>query len=171
MRRRDADRRGPGTRRARSGGTGRLFAVRPSAIQGQGGFALRPISRGTRIIEYVGERIGHAEADVRYDDARMQRHHTCLFTVDDRTVIDAAVGGNAARFINHSCDPNCLPVIERGRVFIDARRDILPGEELSYDYALPRIGGEEDEPPDRYLCRCGSRRCRGTMLSPRRERR
>jgi uncharacterized protein len=141
--------------------------VRASPIQGRGGFAARAIRRGTRIVEYTGERIPHEEADARYDDAGMERHHTFLFTVDAETVIDAAVNGSAARFINHSCEPNCAPVTEGGRVFIEARRDIAPGEELTYDYALSREGGEDERDPARYACRCGARRCRGTMLSAR----
>src|SRR5262245_27433018 len=145
----------------------RLFEVRPSAIQGAGGFATRLIPRGTRIVEYTGERISHAEADARYDDASMRRHHTFLFTVDADTVVDAAVGGGPARFLNHSCEPNCVPVIEGGRVFIDARRHIRSGEELTYDYAYARTGGEDEKQGDRYACRCGAPRCRGTLLSPR----
>jgi len=148
----------------------RYFAVRPSAIQGLGGFARRPIARGTRIIEYTGERISHAEADARYDDARMTRHHTFLFTVDGTTVIDAAIGGSAARFLNHSCEPNCAPVVERGRVFIEAAREIRPGEELTYDYAYRREGGADEDREERYACGCGARRCRGSLLSPRRPR-
>jgi len=145
----------------------RLFEVRASAIQGSGGFATRPIPRGTRVVEYTGERIGHAEADARYDDASMRRHHTFLFTVDRDTVIDAAVGGGPARFLNHSCEPNCAPVVEGGRVFIVARRDIRSGEELTYDYAYARTGGADEKHGDRYACRCGAARCRGTLLSPR----
>jgi len=148
----------------------RYFQVMPSPIQGRGGFATRSIPRGTRIIEYTGERITHAEADARYDDAGTPRHHTFLFAVDRSTVIDAAVGGNTARFINHSCEPNCVPVIESGRVFITAARGILAGEELAYDYAYARQGSEDERRPERYACRCGARRCRGTTLSPRRER-
>jgi len=148
----------------------RYFAVRPSPIQGLGGFARRPIASGTRIIEYTGERISHAEADERYDDARMIRHHTFLFTVDGITVIDAAVGGSAARFLNHSCEPNCVPVVERGRVFIEAARGIRPGEELTYDYAYRREGGADEDREERYACGCGARRCRGSLLSPRRPR-
>jgi SET domain-containing protein len=148
----------------------RFFEVRPSAIQGSGGFATRNIPRGTRVVEYTGQRITHAQADARYDDARMRRHHTFLFTVDGGTVIDAAVGGGAARFLNHSCEPNCVPVIETGRVFIAARRDIRPGEELTYDYSYSREGGVDEEDEERYACHCGAARCRGTLLSPRRVR-
>lgn len=146
----------------------RYFEVRRSPIHGRGGFATRSIARGTRIVEYTGERITHAEADARYDDARSPQHHTFLFTVDRETVIDAAVGGNAARFINHACEPNCRPVIEGGRVSIVAARDIEPGVELAYDYAYSRDGGPDEQKEERYACRCGARRCRGTMLSPRR---
>jgi hypothetical protein len=81
-------------------------------------------------------------------------------------VIDAGVDGNDARFINHSCDPNCESVIEGRRVFIDAIRDIAPGEELAYDYQIQR---DADDPPDIdeiFACRCGAETCRGTMLWP-----
>ena len=64
----------------------------------------------------------------------MQEHHTFLFSVTSRTVIDASRGGNEARFINHSCDPNCETEIEKGRVYVFALRDIPLGEELNYDY-------------------------------------
>ena len=120
------------------------------------------------MVEYTGERITHAEADARYDDAGADRHHTFLFTVDRGTVIDAAVGGSAARFLNHSCEPNCAPIVERGRVYIEAARDIRPGEELTYEYAFRREGSADEEKEERYACRCGARRCRGTLLSPRR---
>ena len=97
----------------------------------------------------------------------MNDNHTFLFIVDKRTVIDAGVGGNDARFINHACDPNCESEIEKGRVFIDAiQRHRRKGEELGYDY---QIGREKDDPPnvdEIYACRCGSPKCRGTMLWP-----
>src|SRR5687768_10679939 len=95
------------TTRRKTRSSSRYFVLRRSAIQGRGAFAIRPVRKGTRIIEYTGERISHDEADRRYDDAGMGRHHTFLFSVDRKTVIDAAVGGNDARFINHSCAPNC----------------------------------------------------------------
>ena len=143
----------------------RLFDVRSSGIHGKGAFARRRISRGTRIIEYVGERITHEEADARYDDAAMDRHHTCLMTVNRRWVIDAAVGGNDARFINHSCRPNCEIVVSRGRVFIDALADIEPGEELCYDYAYEREAGDDELAETRFPCHCGAPGCRRTILA------
>ena len=106
------------------------------------------------------------EADRRYEDKDANDNHTFLFIVDSRTVIDAGVDGNEARFINHSCDPNCESVIEKRRVFIEAIRTIEPGEELTYDYQIQR---EDDDPPDIdeiFACRCGFPKCRGTMLWP-----
>ena len=122
-------------------------------------------------MEYTGERVTHAEADARYDDTASARHHTFLLTIDAKTVIDAAVGGSSARYLNHSCEPNCRQVVEGDRVFIDAARGIKKGEELTYDYALGREGGADEEARARYACRCGARRCRGTLLSQRRARR
>lgn len=142
------------------------YEVRKSSVHGYGGFAIRDIPKGTRITEYLGDRISHAEADKRYEDHDENDNHTFLFIVDKRTVIDAGVGGNNARFINHQCDPNCESNIVKGRVFIEALRDIKKGEELGYDY---QIGREKDDPPnvdEIYACRCGSPKCRGTMLWP-----
>lgn len=145
------------------------FAIRRSAIQGRGAFATRRIRKGERIIEYTGERISNAEADRRYDDDRMRRHHTYLFTLTQRTVVDGGVGGNESRYINHSCDPNCEAVIEDGRIWIDARRTIRKGEELSYDYKYERMGGDDEGDEEKYPCHCGARRCRGTILLPKRK--
>ncbi|GAC1516132.1 MAG: SET domain-containing protein-lysine N-methyltransferase [Gemmatimonadaceae bacterium] len=147
------------------------FAIRRSPIQGRGAFATRAIRKGERIVEYVGERISHGEADRRYDDAAMRRHHTFLFTINSRWVIDAAVAGNDARFINHSCAPNCEALIERGRIFIDAIRDIPAGTELFYDYMYERDPKTEEEDERLYVCRCGAVACRGTILAPRKKKR
>lgn len=142
------------------------FEIRSSPIQGRGAFATRRIRKGTRLIEYVGERISHAEADRRYDDDRMKRHHTFLFTLNNRTVIDAGVNGNEARFINHSCDPNCEAVIDSGHIYIESIRTIQPGEELVYDYQYERAPDADESDEARYPCRCGSPKCRGTILAP-----
>jgi uncharacterized protein len=142
--------------------------VRASPLHGRGVFALAAIARGTRIFEYLGERISHAEADRRYEHKAPGDAHTFLFIADADTVIDAGVGGNEARFVNHACEPNCESVIESSRVFIDALRNIAAGEELTYDYQIRR---ERDDPPDIdtvFACCCGAARCRGSMLWPRR---
>src|SRR5688500_16533724 len=94
------------------------FELRTSTIQGTGAFATRTIKKGTRIIEYLGQRISWRTADKRYDDDKMGRHHTFLFTVDDKSCIDAAVNGNDARIINHSCDPYCDAIHAPKRIFI-----------------------------------------------------
>lgn len=140
------------------------FEIRESPVAGKGAFALRPIRKGERIIEYLGERITHAEADRRYDDASMDVHHTFLFTVSNRTVIDASHEGNEARFLNHSCDPNCEAEISRGRVFISALRDIAAEEELHYDYSYQRSGEETEKDEELYRCRCGAATCRGSIM-------
>lgn len=148
-----------------------LIEVRASSLHGLGVFALQHIPRGTRVIEYLGERISHAEADRRYDHKAATDSHTFLFIADSATVIDAGVCGNEARFVNHGCAPNCESVIEKSRVFIDAIRGIAPGEELTYDYQIQR---EADDPPDIdavFACHCGARGCRGTMMWPPRRRR
>jgi SET domain-containing protein len=135
-------------------------------VHGRGVFALRRIRKGTRIIEYVGDRISHEEADTRYEVKDPWDNHTFLYIVDKKTVIDAGVGGNEARFINHSCDGNCETIIEAKRLYIEARRTIQPGEELNYDYQIQR---ERSDPPnvdEVYACRCGSASCRGSMLWP-----
>lgn len=141
----------------------RRFAVRNSPIHGRGVFALRLIPKRSRIIEYKGQRMSHEEADARYGKEHENSPHTMLFTVDDKTVIDASRKGNSARWINHSCSPNC-ETVGGDRIFIEALRDIPPGEELTYDYNLQL--GERHTPKAKreHACYCGSRRCRGTML-------
>ncbi len=142
------------------------YVVRNSKIHGKGVFAKKFIPKGTRITEYVGDRISHKESDERYADHDPNDNHTFLFIVDRKTVIDGGVEGNDARFINHSCDGNCESEIEKSRVYIEAIKDIPKGQELGYDY---QIGRSKEDPEDVdviYACRCGSPKCRGTMLWP-----
>ena len=142
----------------------RRIVVRNSSIHGRGVFALRPIAKGTRIIEYKGKLITDDQADRRYGRLHENSSHTMLFSVDDGLVIDATRGGNSARWINHSCAPNCEIEEEGQRIFIEARRDIRLGDELTYDYNL-QIGEKHTKAAKReHACFCGSRRCRGTML-------
>jgi uncharacterized protein len=146
-----------------------LYEIRKSGIQGRGVFAARRIRPGQKIIEYTGERISDAEADRRYDDEKMRRHHTFLFTLDRNTVVDGNAGGNDSRLINHSCDPNCEAIIEKGRIWIYARKNIQPGVELAYDYQYERTNDLADE--KFYVCKCGSPKCRGSIMKPLRKRR
>ena len=140
------------------------FEIRGSAIAGQGAFAIRPIATGERLIEYTGERISHAVADARYDDESMAEHHTFLFAVTDRTVIDATHGGNEARFINHSCDPNCdIEVFPTNyAIRLVANRDIFPGDAVTIDYEMT----EEDlvAQGGAFECACGAMNCRGRVI-------
>lgn len=151
-----------------SNGSDPLYVVRKSSIHGRGVFAARYIRKGTRIVEYTGERISNREADRRYDDSRMKRHHTFLFTLDKKTVVDGAIsaGGSEASYINHSCDPNCEAIIRDKRIFIYAKRGIYPGTELAYDYQYERTGDNDEELEKFYVCRCGADNCRGTIMKP-----
>jgi hypothetical protein len=144
----------------------KYFEIRRSGVHGKGAFAIKTIRKGTRIIEYVGESITPEESDRRYDDTKVKgNHHTFLFAVDSRKVIDATFGGDDSRFINHSCDPNSEAVIESRRVYIEAVRTIRPGEELAYDYNYERTPKTTKADEKLYACRCGSPECRGTILS------
>jgi SET domain-containing protein len=143
----------------------RPYAVRRSAIHGRGVFATRTLRKGADIIEYRGERISMKEADRRPPSDPDNPYHTFLFELDDGRVIDAGVRGNAARWINHSCAPNCEPYEDdEGRVYIAAKRTIRKGEELAYDYRLNVPGRITNSVREAYACRCGAPRCRGTML-------
>lgn len=159
---------GKGKGKAPAGGDRRRIQVRRSGVHGKGVFALQPIAAGERIIEYKGEIIGWPEALRRHPHDPADPNHTFYFHIDDRHVIDANVNGNAARWINHACDPNCQADEEDGRVYISALRDLAPGEELFYDYGL--VIDERYTPAlkRQYACRCGSPACRGTMLAPKR---
>lgn len=138
--------------------------VRSSSVHGRGVYATKAIRKGRRIIEYTGERVSWEEAPNDPDDP-----HTFNFGLENGDVINPEVGGNEARWINHSCDPNCEAIEEDDRIFIYAMRNIRPGEELFYDYAL-----ELDEPitkelREEFACHCGSAKCRGTMLEDKEE--
>jgi SET domain-containing protein len=135
--------------------------IRDSTIHGRGAFATRKIRKGERVIEYVGERMPWEAASEDPDDP-----HTFLFGLSDgNLVINAAVGGNDARWINHSCEPNCEAVEERNRVFIFALRDLQPGEELFYDYGLEIDEPRTLETEKQFQCFCGAKACRGTLLA------
>jgi len=141
--------------------------VRESAIHGRGVYAARPIAQGERIIEYTGRLISWKEADNLPPSDPNDPNHTFLFSLSDgKRVIDARSSRNAARWINHSCDPNCeTEESEDGRVFIEALRDIAPGDELHYDYCLVIDEKITKKLKREYRCLCGAPQCRGTMLA------
>ena len=138
-----------------------LVEVRASRIHGRGVYARRAIRKGKRIIEYTGRRVSWESIPDDPDDPR-----TFFFGLHNgKDVIDPAIGGNDACWINHSCAPNCQAIEDESeRIFIYALRDIHAGQELTYDYSLeidePRSKQSEDES----ACRCGTLSCRGTML-------
>jgi SET domain-containing protein len=146
----------------------RRIQVRRSGVHGKGVFALRDIAAGERIIEYKGELISWPEALRRHPHDPKQPNHTFYFHIDDHHVIDANVNGNAARWINHACDPNCESDEQGTRIYIQALRDISAGEELFYDYGLVIDERYTPKLKKEYECRCGSANCRRTMLAPKR---
>ncbi len=144
-----------------------LYQVKPSTLHGQGVFAARPIPAGHLIMEYCGRRISPEQADAQAAEDDADPCHTFFFSLSTGQVIDGGDGGNDARWINHSCDPNCQAEEDDNglRVFIVALRDIVPGEELTFDYGLVI-----DEPMsaalrEQYRCLCGAQNCRGTLLA------
>lgn len=129
--------------------------IRSSGIHAAGCFTLEPIKKGTKVVEYTGERISHDEADKLYEHVP----YTYLFGTSEADIVVDGFG--MAMYVNHSCDPNCeTEEDEDGRIWISSMRDITAGEELTYDYLL--YEGDDEAP-----CTCGSKKCRGSMYSPR----
>jgi SET domain-containing protein len=143
----------------------RLYRVSTSAIHGRGVFAARTIRKGALIVEYRGQRTTWEIASARPDSDPLNAQHTFIFETSDGKVIDGGRRGNAARWINHSCAPNCRSFEDdEGRVFIEARRAIPAGDELTYDYRLSLDARITRKVREEYACRCGASRCRGTLL-------
>jgi SET domain-containing protein len=143
----------------------RPYVVRRSKIHGRGVFATRTIRKGTTVIEYRGDRTTWDTALARPQSDPADPHHTFFFETSDGMVIDANVRGNAARWINHSCDANCESCEDDdGRVFIEARRTIRAGDEITYDYRLSLDGRLSKRTLAAYACHCGTAKCRGVLL-------
>ena len=145
---------------------GPRIVVRRSGIHGRGVFARRPIREDETVCEYKGERISEKEIGRRYPEIMDGINHTFVFGIELDLNIDGGAEGNIARWINHSCDPNCDTYEKDKRIFVRAIRNIRPGEELSYDYAI-----EAGEPltkavKARWPCWCGTKKCRGPVLVP-----
>jgi uncharacterized protein len=134
--------------------------VRESGVHGRGVYATQFIPKDARIIEYAGQRVS-------WDDAPNDENnpHTFNFGLESGDVINPEIGGNDARWINHCCDPNCEAIEEDDRIFIYAIRDIEPGQELFYDYAMEIDEPITEESKREFACHCGSSNCRGTMLT------
>jgi SET domain-containing protein len=141
----------------------RLWKVKRSSIHNRGIFAAADIPNDTPIIEYIGEKITKAESR-RRGDALLERSKKTggaavyVFTLNQKYDIDGAKGANPARYINHSCDPNCEAYIVRGRIWIYSLRKIKAGDELTYNY------GFDADTWDDHPCRCGSANCVGYIV-------
>jgi SET domain-containing protein len=127
------------------------MALRESPIHRMGVYAAEPIPARRKVIEYTGERISRRETR-----RRGMGPQTYLFTLDAYWTLDGSVGGSGAEYINHSCEPNLRASIQKGHILYISKREIATGEELTVDYNFSR---EIDDVP----CRCGARRCRGTI--------
>jgi SET domain-containing protein len=151
------------------------FEVRRSKIHGSGVFAAKNIKKGEFIIGYKGLLRSHQEVDAAYD-GEDETGHTFLFTLNEDYVLDANIKGNEARWINHSCDPNCDSEHidaedgdnSKDRIEIKAIRDIKAGEELSYNYGIRLVERHTPKLKKLWACLCGSQKCTGTMLQPKR---
>ncbi|PLC04909.1 SET domain-containing protein-lysine N-methyltransferase [Variovorax sp. RO1] len=148
---------------------GRRIQTRRSDVHGNGVFAVQDLAEGETLIEYKGQVISWKEALRRHPHDPAQPNHTFYFHIDDGRVIDGNVEGNAARWINHSCEPNCEADEVDGRVYIKALRNIAAGEELNYDYGLIIDEPYTEKLLSEFPCWCGSEQCRGTLLTPKDE--
>lgn len=144
-------------------GSGPRFVRRRSSIHGFGIFALRPIAKGERLIRYRGDIIDNDAAMQRYPEVGCPPH-TFLFDAEDDLYIDGGSNGNSARWINHSCKPNCESVQDGRKVYIEAIRAIRPGEELTYDYSIVLGEPHTAKAKAKWRCLCGVKNCRGTLL-------
>ncbi|HET9642718.1 MAG TPA: SET domain-containing protein-lysine N-methyltransferase [Burkholderiaceae bacterium] len=149
-------------------GGGRRIQVRRSGVHGKGVFALRPMAKGEIVAEYKGEVITWAEAQRRHPHDPSDPNHTFYFHIDDNHVIDGTYNGNSSKWINHACDPNCEAEEVDGRIFIRTLKAVKPGDELFFDYGLIIDERYTAKLKKQFACLCGSPKCRGTMLAPKR---
>ncbi len=151
--------------------------MRRSKIHGNGVFAIKDIKKGEEIMDYTGHLISHAEADEQYA-TDIETGHTFLFILNKEWVIDANVHANDARWINTSCDPNAVAYVHehkskdrrKDKVVIEARRNIKAGEEITYDYGIRLDHVPTKAEMKAWACKCGSPKCKGTMLKWRKPR-
>lgn len=153
----------------------RNIVVRRSPIHGTGIFAARDLPAGMKLIQYKGRLMTHAAADRVYDNT-LDSGHTFLFTLNERYILDGNHDSNSARYFNHSCSPNCEAVLyehdgkdrKKDRIFIETKRAVRAGEELTYDYGIVLEVPHTAKLKRIWACRCGQRNCTGTLLKPKR---
>ena len=131
-----------------------LLVFHPSSIHGLGAFAKGTIPKQTRVIEYTGQKIPKSES-LR----RCAQHNEFIFTLSPDQDLDGNTPANLARFINHSCAPNCEAELDEERIWIVALHDILTGEEITINY------GFDLEDYRQYPCQCGSAACVGYIVA------
>tara|TARA_Y100000591_G_scaffold302575_1_gene297742 strand:- start:443 stop:943 length:501 start_codon:yes stop_codon:yes gene_type:complete len=144
-----------------------MWKIKKSRVHGTGIFATEDIKANTKIIEYIGEKVTRSEGD-RRSEIRIKKYlnskttgSVYIFELNSRYDIDGSFGYNKARYINHSCDPNCEVDIVRGRIWISSIKNIKKGQELNYDYGYEF---DKDDFTD-HKCRCGSKNCIGYIIS------
>jgi len=150
----------------KTGRRGPRIVARRSGIHGRGVFARRTLREDETVCEYKGERVTEAEIGRRYPELLHGVNHTFVFGIEHDLNIDGGANGNIARWINHSCDGNCDTFENDKRIYIRATRDIRPGEELTYDYAIEAGERITKAVKARWPCWCGAATCRGTVLVP-----
>ena len=145
----------------------KLWTVRKSKVHGHGVFAKKDIQKGVKVIEYIGEKISRSEGDLR-SERRIKRFlnskttgSVYIFELNSRYDIDGSPAYNKARYINHSCNPNCEVDIKNGKIWIKSIKKIYTGTELSYDYGYEF---DKDDYKD-HKCKCGSKNCIGFIIS------
>ncbi len=156
----------PTSSSAKKTGTSAKLAVRRSGVHGKGVYATSAIREGARVIEYTGRHLPWKEAMDLPPHRPDEPYHTFFFSLDNGDVIDANVGGNASRWINHSCAPNCETDERDDRIFVYALRSIRAGDELFYDYKIVPAERRTKKLEKEFACRCGTAQCRGTMIEP-----
>ena len=145
--------------------TSKYIEVRESEIHGTGVFARIKVSKGKKVIEYVGEKITKKESErrsialIEKNQGSQTNGAVYIFEVNKRHDIDGNIPENTARFINHSCEPNCEPNVIKNRVWLISTRKIKEGEELSYNYGFDLDGYEDHE------CKCGAKKCVGYITA------
>ncbi len=144
-----------------------MWIVKKSKVHGTGVFASENIKKGTRIIEYIGDKVSKKEGDLR-SEKRIKRYlnskvtgSVYIFELNKRYDIDGSPRYNKARYINHSCSPNCEVEITNGHIWIKSIKRILKNQELTYDYGYDF---DEEDYKD-HKCNCKSSNCIGFIIS------
>jgi len=144
----------------------KLWFKKKSSLHGSGLFAAFDIKKGAQVIEYIGDKITKKEGDKRAEKqikkAQKNKNNgmVYVFELNNKYDIDGGVARNYARFINHSCDPNCEVEINDNQIWISSIKRIKKGLELTYNYGYPFDSDFED-----HICKCGAKKCVGYILS------